>query len=56
MQPFIIVESKPFVKMVKTINSRYILPGRKYFSKHSVPKPFIETKKKRKSDICLSKK
>ena len=45
---FHFVESKPFVKMVKTLNPRYILPGTKYFSKYSVPKPFIEAKKKKK--------
>ena len=47
-------ESKPFVKIPKTLNSLYILPGRKYFYKYSVPKSFIEIKKKRKSDICLA--
>jgi hypothetical protein len=55
MQPFNIVECQPFVEMVKTLNPRYTLPGRKYFSKTSIPKLFNETKQKIKSDLCLTR-
>lgn len=44
MQPYSIVECPPFIEMVKTLNPRYKLPGRKYFSQNAIPKLYNETK------------
>lgn len=38
MQPFSLVEEESFKKMIKTLNPRYTLPGRKYFSGTAIPK------------------
>ncbi|CAL1281113.1 unnamed protein product [Larinioides sclopetarius] len=55
MQPYNIVESPPFVDMVRTLNPRYKLPGRKYFSKNAISKLFNDTKEKIKNELTLVK-
>ncbi|GBO42735.1 hypothetical protein AVEN_209867-1 [Araneus ventricosus] len=51
LQPYNIVESQPFINMVKILSLRYKIPGRKLFSETAIPKLYNETiegiKKKR---------
>lgn len=42
MQPYSLVDDEPFRQMVKTLNPRYTMPGRKYFSNTAVPKLYLE--------------
>lgn len=44
MRPFSVVEQKEFVNLVKTLEPRYELPSRTFFSKTAVPKRFNEMK------------
>ncbi len=46
MQPFYSVEKDGFKKLVKVLDSRYELPGRKYFSQVAIP-PQLYSKIKR---------
>ncbi|GBM95269.1 Zinc finger BED domain-containing protein 1 [Araneus ventricosus] len=54
LQPYNIVESQPFINMVKTLNPRYKIRGRIFFSETSIPKLYNETIERIKKEISLT--
>ena len=48
MQPFNLVEEESFKEMVKTLNSRYSVPGRKHFSTTAIPNMYATAVEKLK--------
>lgn len=55
MQPYNLVEHETFIDMINTLNPRYTLPSRKYFSKNSIPKLYNDTVEKIKYELALIK-
>lgn len=55
MQPYNLVEHQTFIDMCKTLNPRYTVPSRKYFSKQGIPKLYNETVDKVKYNLALVK-
>lgn len=55
MQPYNLVERKPFIDMVKSLNPRYKLPSRKYFSKTGIPKLYNDTVEKMQQELARVK-
>nr|XP_028576607.1 zinc finger BED domain-containing protein 1-like isoform X2 [Podarcis muralis] len=51
MQPYNTVEHPKFIQMVNTLNPRYRLPSRKYFTTTGVPKLYSDTVEKMKREI-----
>lgn len=51
MQPFSLVEEESFKKMIKTLNPRYTLPSRKYFSGIAIPKLYNDAVEQLKAKI-----
>ncbi|GFX21620.1 t-complex protein 1 subunit delta [Trichonephila clavipes] len=43
MQPYNLVDRKEFINMVKVLNPRYSLPGRKHFTATAVPKLIMKS-------------
>ena len=54
MQPYSLVDEEPFREMVKTLNPRYIMPGRKYFSNTAIPKLYLDAVEKLKGMLPKS--
>lgn len=54
MQPYSLVDDETFRQMVKTLNPRYTMPGRKYFSNTAVPKLYLEAVEKLKGILPRS--
>lgn len=54
MQPYSLVDDEQFRQLVKTLNPRYIMPGRKYFSNTAVPKLYLEAVEKLKGILPKS--
>ena len=46
MQPISTVEKQGFKKLIKILDPRYVLPGRKYFSHTALPKMYAECREK----------
>ena len=46
MQPISTVEKHGFKKLIKLLDPRYVLPGRKYFSHTGLPKMYAECREK----------
>lgn len=53
MQPYNLVENKAFIDMINTLNPRYKLPGRKYFSQTGIPKLYNDVVEKIKQELAL---
>ncbi|XP_042903549.1 E3 SUMO-protein ligase ZBED1-like [Parasteatoda tepidariorum] len=51
MQPFATVENPKFIEMVRVLNPKYKLPGRKHFSTVAIPKLYNDTVEKIKAKI-----
>ncbi|GFY52856.1 zinc finger BED domain-containing protein 4 [Trichonephila inaurata madagascariensis] len=56
MQPYNLVDRKEFINMVKVLNPRYSLPGRKHFTATAVPKLYNEVRDKIRQELSLIKK
>ncbi|GFY75148.1 t-complex protein 1 subunit delta [Trichonephila inaurata madagascariensis] len=56
MQPYNLVDRKEFINMVKVLNPRYSLPGRKDFTATAVPKLYNEVRDKIRQELSLIKK
>ncbi|GFY56369.1 zinc finger BED domain-containing protein 4 [Trichonephila inaurata madagascariensis] len=55
-QPYNLVDRKEFINMVKVLNPRYSLPGRKHFTATAVPKLYNEVRDKIRQELSLIKK
>ncbi|GFQ76894.1 t-complex protein 1 subunit delta [Trichonephila clavata] len=56
MQPYNLVDRKEFINMVKVLNPRYSLPGRKHFTATAVPKLYNEVRDKIRQELSLINK
>ncbi|GFW27832.1 zinc finger BED domain-containing protein 1 [Trichonephila clavipes] len=56
MQPYNLVDRKEFINMVKVLNPRYSLPGRKHFNATVVPKLYNEVRDKIRQELSLINK
>ena len=52
MQPIYSVEKNGFKQLIKVLDSKYELPGRKYFSQVAIPKLYAETKELVAGQLC----
>lgn len=55
MKPYNLVKHKTFIDMLTTLNPRYILTSRKYFSKNSILKLYNDTVAKIKYELAMIK-
>ncbi|GFV07298.1 t-complex protein 1 subunit delta [Trichonephila clavipes] len=55
-QPYNLVDRKEFINMVKVLNHRYSLPGRKHFTATAVPKLYNEVRDKIRQELSLINK
>ncbi|GFX30567.1 t-complex protein 1 subunit delta [Trichonephila clavipes] len=56
MQPYNLVDRKEFINIVKVLNPRYSLPGRKHFTATAVPKLYNEVRDKIRQELSLINK
>ncbi|GFW43200.1 zinc finger BED domain-containing protein 1 [Trichonephila clavipes] len=56
MQPYNLVDRKELINMVKVLNPRYSLPGRKHFTATAVPKLYNEVRDKIRQELSLINK
>ncbi|XP_055051262.1 E3 SUMO-protein ligase ZBED1-like [Misgurnus anguillicaudatus] len=55
MLPFSTVEKSGYKKLIHVLDPRYVLPGRKYFSKTAIPKLYVMCKESVQQEILSAK-